>query len=203
MVRILVLMEDYAELTQTRSLLKRVGCDVDAANSEVGFKEKILSLKPDVLVVSGIGKKINPVNISKKLSEISGINCKIILILAPGVRISLNDLAENKFEAFLESPFDPMRLMKLISKFSNGKANDLEERFQKLAIEGGLGQEFDVSADKRIIKGNFASSTSANYASSPQNELKDRIAKYSQLVEGMSISKVSTISNFRFQKKSD
>jgi CheY-like chemotaxis protein len=194
MVRILVLMEDYSEMTQTRTLLKRVGCDVDAANSEVGLKEKVMTLKPDVLLVSGIGKKINPASVSKRLKEVAGFSGKIILILAPGVKISLNDLAENKFEAFLESPFDPMRLMSLITRFSNGKAPDLEEKFQKLVIEGALGQQNDIGSDRRIIKGNFSSSNNTNKGSPSPKDLKDRVAKYSQLVEGMSVSKTSTIS---------
>lgn len=194
MVRILVLMEDYSEMSQIRALLKKVGCDVDTANSEIGIKEKVTALRPDMLLVSGVGKKISPVSISKKMKEIPGFNAKIILILAPGVRISLNDLAENKFDAFLESPFDPMRLFTLITKFSNGKASGLEEKFQQLAADGALGREIEGAGDKRIIKGNFTAPVGNKYVTQSAEELKDKIFKYSQLVEGMSVSKTSTIS---------
>lgn len=187
-------MEDYNEMTQIRALLKKVGCDVDSTNSEVGIKEKVMTLRPDMLLVSGVGKKISPANISKKMKEIPGFNSKIILILAPGVRISLNDLAENKFDAFLESPFDPMRLLNLISKFSNGKATDLEEKFQKMAMEGTLGRDLDGTGEKRIIKGNFGAPANNSYSPPDASELKDKIARYSQLVDGITVSKISTIS---------
>lgn len=195
MVRVLVLMEDYSEMTQTRALLKKMGCDVDAANADVGCKEKIMSMRPDVILVSGVGRKVNPTNVSKRVKEIAGFAGKVILILAPGVKISLNDLAENKFDAFLESPFDPLRLMSLISKFSNGKAPDLEEKFQKIAIEAALGNGPVASGDLRIIKGNFANPAggAASVLTLPK-DLKGRVQKYSQLVEGMIVSPTSTIS---------
>jgi CheY-like chemotaxis protein len=187
-------MEDYAEMTQVRFLLKKVGCDVDAANADVGCREKIAAMRPEVILVSGVGKKINPINVSKKIKEIPGFSGKIILLLAPGVKISLNDLAENKFDAFLEAPFDPLRLMSLISKFSNGKASGLEEKFQKMALDAALGNGPVVNTDLRIIKGNFLNSGGGLAASlTPPKDLKDRVAKYCQLVDGMAVSKSSTI----------
>jgi DNA-binding NtrC family response regulator len=187
-------MENYSEMTKIRTLLKKVGCSVESTNSDIGIKERIIASKPDLLLVSGVGKKINPVNVSKKIKEIAGSQCKVILILAPGIGISLNDLAENKFDGFLESPFDPSRLIYFVAKFSNGKANDLEEKFQKMVLDGTLGQETSIGPETRFITGSFTTKTGVTLVQPTPKDLKDKISKYNELVKGISVSKTSTIS---------
>lgn len=186
MLRIFVLMEEFNDINQMRTILKKVGCDVDTNNMELGFKEKIISFKPDIIIVSGAGKRINPASISKKLKDINTFDCKIILILGQGVKISLNDLAENKFDAFLESPFDPVRLMTLLSQMSNNKAPDLVEKFQKLVLQGFSSASKDVN--KKIIKGNFVNKSENEVLKVPDRlDEMDKVFKYSQMVDGLAI----------------
>ncbi len=147
MMRILLIIEDISQANSLKIILTKLGCIIETQSVELGLKDKILSFRPDVILTSGTGKKVNPASVTQRAREAT-LDMKVILLLGKGMKLSLNDLAENRYDAFIESPVDPMKLISNLNKFRTKNSNDLVEKFQKIMIGGG----FTSNLDARHIK---------------------------------------------------
>ncbi|MEY4616095.1 MAG: hypothetical protein RJB66_1055 [Pseudomonadota bacterium] len=133
MLRILLAIEDVNQLNSIKLILLKLGCIIESISVELGVRDQLISFRPDVVITAGTGKKINPQNVSLRVRE-TGSTMSVILLLGKGLKINLQQLAENKFDAFIESPVEPMRLVSTLNQLVK-KENfpDLVEKFVKLS----------------------------------------------------------------------
>lgn len=204
MFRILLVLEDLNQLNAIKLFLTKLGCAVESQGTELGLRDRVISFRPDIVMTGGSGKKVNPGNVALKIREIKE-EIKLIMVLAKGMKLSLNDLAENRYDAFIESPFDPIRLITTLNKFRGKNSIDLVEKYQKL-MNGMVGKISDAhigsskephQEDIRIGRGSTdaeAGSRSvfgAKFSTSMTPEA--RANKYEDLTFGIVVDPVSTI----------
>lgn len=204
MFRILLVLEDLNQLNAIKLFLTKLGCAVESQGTELGLKDRVISFRPDIVMTGGSGKKVNPVNVALKIREIKD-EIKVIMVLAKGMKLSLSDLAENRYDAFIESPFDPIRLTTTLNKFRSKNSIDLVEKYQKL-MNGMVGKISDThmgsskeSHQEEIRVGSSSVSDqagshsvfSAKFSTSVTPD--SRAHKYEDLTFGLLVDPVSTI----------
>jgi len=201
MFRILLVLEDLSQLNAIKIFLTKLGCAVETQGVELGLKDRVTAFRPDIVITGGTGKKVNPGNVANKIREIKS-EIKIVIMLAKGMKLSLNDLAENRFDSFNESPFDPIRLLTTLNKFRGKNSVDLIEKYQKL-MSSTVGKISDVHVigsskfDNRSgVMDNDGAGSRSVFGSkfSTSMSAETRSEKYNDLTFGLISNPVSTIS---------
>lgn len=201
MMRILLVIEDINQLASLKVVLLKLGCTVETLSTEVGLKEKLLGFPAEVVITAGSGKKVNPLAVAQKSRETSS-DARIVLLLNRGTQFSLQDLAESKYDAFIESPFEPLRLISTLNQLVK-KANgpDLVEKFRK--VNGAVAPQ---GPHQIVVKGSKEPQSEetisifGNKFSSPQNE-SARVKAYKELTSRIKINPQSTITKATANKK--
>lgn len=212
MFRILLILEDLNQLNAIKIFLTKLGCAVETQGVELGLKDRVISFHPDIVLTGGSGKKVNPGTVASKIKEIKE-DIKVIMVLAKGMKLALNDLAENRYDAFIESPFDPIRLTTTLNKFRGKNSIDLVEKYQKLmnGIVGKMGEPHlgnakeDHSTTIRVGRGGAnnedgaRSVFGAKFSSSLGSDLRNQ--KYDDLTFGLTVDPISSITKEAAQAK--
>lgn len=192
-MRILLIIEDSNQANSLKILLTKLGCVIETQSVELGLKDKIISFRPEVVITAGTGKKVNPLNVTQRVRE-SKSEIKVLLLLGKGMKISLNDLAENRYDAFIESPFDPIKLVSTLNKFRAKNSMDLVEKFQKIMVSS---DGIDI-LDLRHVKSQPVVKTDEpktvfNAKFSSTLDVESRKEKYEDLTFGIQLEPKSTI----------
>ena len=69
MLRILLLVEDVAQLANLKTILAKLGCVVEDSAVELGLRDKLMAFRPEVVITGGGGKRVNPFTVSQKIRE--------------------------------------------------------------------------------------------------------------------------------------
>ncbi len=186
MVKILLIIENFSELNQMSTLLEKVGCDVDSMSKEVGLSEKILSFRPEVVIVSASNQKIEHEKITSKLRAINVFSGKIILMIPVEKKVDPTKFSNGIFDGILEHPFDPRSLMNLIVQLVSGnKKGEMIEKFQKFLIQGSLGIDVAKVAKNPNIANETEDIVKTIFISNAKDHEKN--LKYSKMVSNIKI----------------
>ena len=201
MLRILLVIEDVTQMNSLKVVLSKLGCIVETQGVELGLKDRILGFRPEVVVTAGQGKKINPLTVTQKVRETKK-EIKMLLLLGKEMSFTLNELAEHKFDAFIESPVDPLKLITTLNQFNKGKNNiDLVEKYHKILASGINSNKDNKSIGNR--KTYKDSDKEFNFNSKYTSSIDDaeRIKVYEHLTEKLEIISKSTISKIAVRLK--
>lgn len=61
MKKVLLCYEDFSEMTQVQTILKKIGFDVMVSSSEFSLPEQVLSFRPDLVIGCGKGTKVSTI----------------------------------------------------------------------------------------------------------------------------------------------
>lgn len=125
-----MVLEDYGELMFLQTVLKKLGFDVEAIQNPRSFNGHVLSMNPDVLVMTALGKKVHGIDLSKGLRRVRGLP-RVILLRANG---QLED-SSAQADAWLESPVPAQTLLNIIGDLCGINKQVLAEKFQKLRMQ--------------------------------------------------------------------
>lgn len=144
MVKILLVYEDFNELTLTESYLKKVGFDVVGISNEVLLADQLLSFNPDVIVANGKNQRVSSFSIGQKMKENHRYQGKVVIIVPKDVRPSPQDVLRMKMDGIIESPVQPEKLIQVLCRLSNQPATGFVEKFQKARLS-------DPELNKRLF----------------------------------------------------
>lgn len=129
MLRVLMVLEDYGELMFLQTVLKKVGFDVDAIQNPRLFSDSLISLNPDVVVMTAYGKRVKGLELSRNIKRVRGLP-HVILVRGPGQLADSDPL----IGAWMQAPIGAVDLLNAIAKVGNLDRDVLNEKFQKLKI---------------------------------------------------------------------
>lgn len=200
MLRIFLVIEDISLMNSLKVTFLKLGCQVETLGGQVGLKERILAFRPEVLVTSGSGKKVNPLVVCQKVRE-SEKDLKVVLLLTKGTKLTLEELANNRYDAFIEAPFDPLRLLTTLKQFAKNPNVDLVDKFLKINST-----VLSPESDSKIkVTGKYSESNEkiSVFGSKFSSAVDDagREKKYKQLTAKIKTSPRSTISKAEATKK--
>ncbi len=134
MKKILLLFEDYNELSTTEVYLKKVGFDVVGVGNEAKLADQLLSFNPDIVVSGGLTQLVSSLSVGTKLKENTRFTGKSVIILPSGYKLMPADLIKIKMDATLEAPVEPTKLLQILAKFSGLDGDLICEKFKKATL---------------------------------------------------------------------
>lgn len=148
MNKILLVYDDYAELTTVEFSLKKVGFDVISISSEFSMQEKMLSFNPEIVIAYGRGPKVTTIGVGKRLKEMGRWAGKSLLIFPQGVKPNPQDLIRARMDLLLEAPVPTVRLIQILAKMTNQDDQVLVEKLIKAAATESTEAAAKTSAKK-------------------------------------------------------
>ncbi len=134
MVKVLLVYEDFNELTLTESYLKKVGFDVVGISNEILVHDQILSFNPDVIVANGKNPKVSSLSIGQKMKDNQRYQGKVVIVLPKDVRPSPQDLLRIRMDGIIESPVNPEKLIQVLCRLTGQPADSHLEKFHKARL---------------------------------------------------------------------
>jgi DNA-binding NarL/FixJ family response regulator len=144
MVKILLVFEDFNELTLTETYLKKVGFDVVGISNEVLLHDQLLSFNPDIIVANGKNARVSSFSIGQKMKDQHRYHGKVVIIVPKDVRPTPQDVLRMKMDGIIESPVQPEKLIQVLCRLSNQPAAGFVEKFQKARLS-------DPELNKRLV----------------------------------------------------
>lgn len=132
MLRVLLVLEDYGELMFLQTILKKIGFDVDSTQNPRKFADSLLGLNPDVVVMTGQGKRIKGVELATQIKKNRGLPH---LILIRSGNLSQDLYKEIEVSAWLESPVSAPDLLDRIAELGGLNKQSLQEKLLKLRMQ--------------------------------------------------------------------
>lgn len=134
MSKVLLVYEDFTEMMNIESVLKKVGINVFSISSEFTLSQQILSFNPDIVVGYGKGSKVSTLGVGRRLKEMPRWTGRVILIFPAGAKPDPGDLGNIRMDMALEAPVDVTRLLQILAQLTNQDPQKLIERMMR-AVE--------------------------------------------------------------------
>lgn len=184
MVRILVLNEDPIELRVFANSLRKIGFDVETHNGEIGFTEKLLGFKADVILVALYGKKVTSLNINKVIQASAVKTVKTIFHLHNGYTVPQEQISNAKISAFISEGQNFETVISIIADVLEADPTPWLEKFKRVLLES-------PDPDSLKIFGGASAQWPIKVPDDAAN--KSRIDKYGQFLHGIEVSATSKI----------
>lgn len=180
MVKVLLVYEDFNELTLFESVLKKVGFDVLGITNELSLGDKILAFNPDIVVSNGTNNRVSSFSVGQKLKENRGFSGKSVLVLPKNLRPNPEQIMRVKMDAIIEAPVTYEKMIQVLAKVAQMDSAALVDKFQKLKLS-------DIGSMDVELKRN----------PSVSNESYDRKKRYREVIES---SKTVDLQSTTFEK---
>lgn len=152
-----MVLEDYGELMFLQTVLKKIGFDVDSIQNPRSFSDSLLTMNPDVLVMTAAGRKIQGIDLARTVKRVRGFP-KVILIkghsFAQGPEAN-----EAEIDAWLSSPVSVPDLLDKIADLCGLNKASLQDKLFKLRMQENIPNESRVlsvapeEAENAVVQG--------------------------------------------------
>ena len=176
MKKILLLFEDYNQLSTTEVYLKKVGFDVVGIGNEAKLSDQLLAFNPDVVVSGGLTQLVSTLSVGARLKENTRFLGKSVIILPQGYRLLPQDLIKIKMDATLEAPVEPLRLLQVLAKVCGLDAELISEKFRKATLADPDLQKKLKEAIGGVSKKQSSAESSNSAAKTPSVEVPKKKA---------------------------
>lgn len=166
MAKVLLVYEDYSELMGMESALKRVGFDPVGITNEYSFSDQLITLNPEVVVVSGKGQKVSTLNVGKKLKESTRWPGKVILIFSANGKPQPADLLKLRMDMMLEAPVNSHAMVTVLAEVLGLDPEPYIEKLLKQSNADEDGSEGRIGSPMSFGRGGAAGSESHGEGSS-------------------------------------
>jgi response regulator RpfG family c-di-GMP phosphodiesterase len=131
MLCVLLVIEDYSESVFLQILLNKLGFEVEALKNPKLLNESMGRLFPDILVMTGKGKRVNGLEIATSLKK-NRHSPKVILTVPSHLQSSFTDAEAEKVDAIISTPVSPVEFLEAIGRMSNTDSQALIEKYKKM-----------------------------------------------------------------------
>ena len=126
-------VEDYNELVFVETILRKVGFDVLSLQNDSAVSEKLLEFRPELVLASMRGRRVNGVKIGARLRRARGLP-KLILFFSGSPGPTAEELKQASPDAVLSSPIQPKELIRAVAEQLQMDVAALAERYEKLGL---------------------------------------------------------------------
>jgi len=131
MLRILLVYDDFQELTRVELMLKKTGFDVVGITSEFSLPEQLLSFNPQVVIAQGQSPKVSSASVGKRLRESLRWDGHSVLIFFPNLKPNPSDILKMRMDVGLEYPVEPTKLVQVLAQLGGLDSAQLLEKMAK------------------------------------------------------------------------
>jgi hypothetical protein len=124
--RILLAIEDYNELVFCETILKKIGFDTQSYQTELAISESLISFRPDLLIMTAAGTRVNGLNYLQKLKT----KYAALPVVLVGLRKTLN-VKDKQIVALLEPPVSPRLLIEVMASLFGMDEEPMIVKFER------------------------------------------------------------------------
>ncbi len=150
MSKVLLVYDDFAELTAIDYSLKKVGFDVIALTNEFTIKDQVIAFNPDILICSGSSSRVSTLSVGKKVKEMTRWLGKSVLIFPENYEIPPDELIKIRMDMMLEAPVPLTRLIQIIAKLSGQDDQIVIDKLVKTFANENSDQQSYLNQDENI-----------------------------------------------------
>lgn len=187
MLRVLLVLEDYGELIFLQTVLKKIGFDVEGVQNSRSLNDQILTLNPDVVVMTAFGKRVRGFDSATQIKRVRGLP-HLILIRTPGSP----PMDDPGIAAWLDSPVGAQQLLDCIADLCHLDKKLLHDKFLKLRVQEAAEQARTLRPDNADTASlDKAEKSSGNFSNlSPDTmSTSERQERYSKFIKSEMPSK--------------
>lgn len=140
MSKVLLVYEDYSEMANTQSVLKKVGFDVLGISNEFGLTQQMLSFNPEIVVGFGKGPKVSTIGVGRRLKEMPRWTGRVVLVFPAGFKPDPQDLLKVRMDMAIEAPLDITRLLQVLAQLTDQDPQVLVAKMLKTPSEAPAGK---------------------------------------------------------------
>lgn len=174
MSKVLLVYEDYSEMANTQSVLKKVGFDVLGISNEFGLTQQMLSFNPEIVVGFGKGPKVSTIGVGRRLKEMPRWTGRVVLVFPAGFKPDPQDLLKVRMDMAIEAPLDIARLLQVLAQLTDQDPQVLVAKMLKAPSEApaskGPGGSFTTG-------GGGESGSDRVFVSGGRDETEDKTVK--------------------------
>ncbi len=168
MLKILLVYDDFQELTSVELMLKKIGFDVLGITSEFSLSDQLLAFNPQIVVAQGRTTKVSSASVGRRLRESLRWDGHSILIFYPQVKPQPTELLKMRMDVGLEYPVEPTKMVQVLAQLGNLDANQLLDKLIKT-----MSQDAKVESE-REERAASAHEQESVYVSGGQNQDESR-----------------------------
>lgn len=131
MLKILLVYDDFQELTSVELMLKKIGFDVVGITSEFSLAEQLLSFNPQIIVAQGRTAKVSTANVGRRLRESVRWDGQSVLVFYPNAKPQATELLKIRMDVGLEYPVEPTKLVQVLAQLGSLDTNQLLDKLIK------------------------------------------------------------------------
>ncbi len=184
MKKVLLVYDDYNQLTLTETYLKKIGFDTVGISNESKINDQLLSFNPDIVIANGQTKQVTSQSVGQKLKENHKFHGKVILVLPKDLKLSPAEMIKLKMDTTLSMPVDPVKLVMAVSKLCDLDANVMVEKLKKA--------QFGDPKIAELMRASFSSMTAPE---------KSQIGKYDRFIDKTIDTKSTTLQRTKVKDK--
>ncbi len=191
MVKVLLVFEDFNEVTLTETYLKKVGFDVVSITNERNLSDQLLIFNPDVVVAYGKNNRVSSFSVGQKMKENHRFQGKLLILVSKGVRPAPSDIIKMKVDGILDAPVDQEKLVFNLAKLAGENPTPYIEKLMKTRLAE------NPEANRRPSSSGILSSSNNAGTGNPPNSIKSeefpkeapnfsdaqRMQKYSKFID--------------------
>lgn len=132
MLKVILLVDNYNELSYLQTTLKNVGFDIFGLQRESQLEAALLSFRADVLIATGMSKKVNGLKIAVGLHK-KKLAPKVILLFNAAAVPKLEPPTSNYIAGILRSPVQASDLLALLAQVGGLDLASLMEKHHRLS----------------------------------------------------------------------
>lgn len=177
MLKILLVYDDFQELTNVEMMLKKIGFDVVGITSEFSLTEQLLAFNPQVVVAQGQTTKVSSAGVGKRLRESLRWDGHSILIFHHNSKPNPNDILKMRMDVGLEYPVEPTKMVQVLAQLGGLDANQLLDKLiknmtQEPASSSGMASGRSSSQEKQddsvlVSGGKLETESSTSFKGTP------------------------------------
>jgi DNA-binding NtrC family response regulator len=185
MLRVLLVIDDYSELTYVQTLLKKVGFDTEGVQTQRKYADAALGFNPQVVIVTGHGKNVDGFRLAQSIQRRNNWP-KVIITDNSGEPYSQQFLDDMCVDKVIGSPMAVRELLQVLAAIGDMDFEVLIEKYNKIkgslqrdgAPQGGSGIQ---GSDSKVVSTVKKSALVAN----PEEDKKRKSRFEQNLIPGL------------------
>lgn len=131
MLRVLLLIEDYGESVFLQILLSKLGFDVETLKNPKALNDSLLRIHPDILIVTGRGRRFNGFEIATRTKKSNG-KPKFIMLVPANAKSMIGPGEAELADCILDTPVSPSEMIEGISRITHLDSAALLDKYKKM-----------------------------------------------------------------------
>ena len=166
MKRILLITEDFNEMTFIETLLKKLGFDTLGTQNPAAALEKAMNINPDMIILSDV---IKGQSTHVLLESLVGYRPKMFIVLMKSDVHSKTQHIEEFVNGVVKSPIDPVDFIQKICEVSKLNPAQYLEKFYKLGLFKGTPDQEAIT-----VSGKYKPGSETQFVKNLKNAVTDK-----------------------------